>query len=64
MAKCQTCGADLPDASQRFCGDDRCQRVFMRPSWAADDPRRWSNPAAGSVRRTKKSYFDNQRGVT
>jgi len=64
MAKCQTCGADLPDVSQRFCGGDRCQRVFMRQSCAADD-RRWeSNPAAGALHRTKQSYFENRRGVT
>ena len=30
MAKCLTCGASLEDASQRFCGGDRCDRVWMR----------------------------------
>jgi len=48
MAKCQICGADLPDVSQRLCGGDRCQRVFMWQSCAAD--RQWgSNPAAGAL---------------
>ncbi len=30
MARCETCGADLQDATQRFCGGDRCLLVFMR----------------------------------
>ena len=30
MARCETCGAELQDASQRFCGGDRCHRVFMK----------------------------------
>ena len=64
MAKCQICGADLPDASQRFFGGDRCQRAFMPPSYAADEPRWGRNPAAGALHRTKKSYFENRRGVT
>jgi hypothetical protein len=29
MARCETCGVELQDASQRFCGGDRCYRVFM-----------------------------------
>ena len=29
-AKCMTCGASLEDASQTFCGGDRCGRVWMR----------------------------------
>jgi hypothetical protein len=28
--KCETCGAELEDGAQRFCGGDRCGRVFMR----------------------------------
>jgi len=63
MAKCQICGADLPDASQRLCGGDRCQRTFMKQSRTADDPRWGSKPAAGAVYRTKKFYFENRRGV-
>ena len=30
MARCQTCGTELDDPSQRFCGGDRCTNVFMR----------------------------------
>ena len=30
MAKCEICGAELQDSSQRFCGGDRCHRVFMK----------------------------------
>jgi hypothetical protein len=30
MARCETCGLELEDASQRFCGGDRCHRVFMK----------------------------------
>jgi hypothetical protein len=59
MAKCQICGADLPDLSQRFCGGERCQRVFMRPSGAAD-----RNPPADASHRTTESYICNRRGVT
>ena len=52
MAQWQFCRTGLPDASQRFCGGDRCERVFMRQSYAAD--RQWgSNPPAGALRRTK-----------
>jgi hypothetical protein len=32
MARCMTCGAPLEDVSQRFCGGDRCDRVWMRES--------------------------------
>jgi hypothetical protein len=32
IAKCMTCGAALEDVSQRFCGGDRCDRVWMRHS--------------------------------
>lgn len=32
MATCTTCGAALEDVSQRFCGGDRCERVWMRHS--------------------------------
>jgi hypothetical protein len=27
--RCESCGAELFDAKQRFCGGDRCARVFM-----------------------------------
>ena len=30
MARCETCGTELQDASQRFCGGDRCGAVFMK----------------------------------
>src|SRR5438034_10626877 len=30
MARCETCGTELQDASQRFCGGDRCRAVFMK----------------------------------
>ena len=55
MAKCQTCGEELPDVSERFCGGDRCQRVFMRVS---------PGLRITNERGTKTSYFDNRRGVT
>jgi hypothetical protein len=32
MAECPMCGAALDDVSQRFCGGDRCDRVWMRHS--------------------------------
>lgn len=28
-ARCESCGAELFDPSQRFCGGDRCSRAFM-----------------------------------
>ena len=31
MARCETCGTELQDASQRLCGGDRCRAVYMRP---------------------------------
>lgn len=31
-AQCPMCGAALDDVSQRFCGGDRCDRVWMRHS--------------------------------
>jgi hypothetical protein len=30
MARCETCGAELQDAGERFCGGDRCLQVFIR----------------------------------
>jgi hypothetical protein len=27
-ARCQTCGAELGDTAEWFCGGDRCLRVF------------------------------------
>jgi hypothetical protein len=32
MARCQTCGMEVDDPSQRFCGGDRCANVFMKHS--------------------------------
>jgi hypothetical protein len=32
MARCVTCGAELPEGSDRFCGGDRCRRVLMKAS--------------------------------
>jgi hypothetical protein len=29
MDRCPVCGTELADASQRFCGGDSCQRVWM-----------------------------------
>jgi len=29
MARCQMCGAELADTSQRFCAGDRCDRVLL-----------------------------------
>jgi len=67
MAACQVCGVDLPDAAQRFCGGDRCQRVFMRQSCAPPTVNAGATRQGGALHRTKKSYFDNfdnRRGVT
>jgi hypothetical protein len=30
MARCATCGAELTEGSDRFCGGDRCRRVLMK----------------------------------
>ena len=32
MARCQMCGAELADATQRFCGGDTCERVLVPPA--------------------------------
>ena len=29
-ARCLTCGAELEDAAERFCGGDRCLQVLAR----------------------------------
>ncbi len=29
-ATCGTCGVELHDTTRRFCGGDRCLRVWMR----------------------------------
>jgi hypothetical protein len=29
-ATCRTCGVELHDTTQRFCGGDRCLHVWMR----------------------------------
>jgi len=39
MARCQTCGAELADAAQRFCGGETCDRVLQRAAWGA--PAAW-----------------------
>ena len=31
MARCQMCGAELADATQRFCGGNTCDRVLLPP---------------------------------
>src|SRR5437879_8003696 len=53
-ARCETCGAELRDASQRFCGGEKCHRVFMkhpkqgtRGSWLASQ-----RASTGAPRRT------------
>jgi hypothetical protein len=30
-ARCEACGTELFDPKQRFCGGDRCARVFTAP---------------------------------
>ena len=30
MGRCETCGASLDDASLRFCGGDRCEKVLVK----------------------------------
>jgi hypothetical protein len=50
VATCATCGAELDDVSQRFCGGDRCRRVFMNRGMAAAPDERAisrSTPATG-----------------
>jgi hypothetical protein len=32
MARWLTCGAELPEGRDRFCGGDRCRRVLMKAS--------------------------------
>ena len=44
MERCQTCGAELDDPRQRFCGGDRCSGVFMK-----DSGRRERTPPVGSI---------------
>ena len=44
MKRCETCGAELDDAGQRFCGGDRCVGVFMK-----DPARRERTPPVGSI---------------
>lgn len=31
MRRCDICGTEIQDGAHRFCGGDRCLRVFMRP---------------------------------
>jgi hypothetical protein len=64
MTKCETCGGELPDGSQRFCGGDRCGRVFMkRPQQEipTDMEPRWNSritwpPSADAMLRTVSGY--------
>jgi hypothetical protein len=50
MGKCETCGAELQDMSQRFCGGDRCASVFMQlPSEEGQSGRRGRWPPVGSI---------------
>ena len=52
MARCQGCGAELEDATQQFCGGDRCLHVWwpgvawtaFTRSWPATEA-----PAAGRM---------------
>jgi hypothetical protein len=32
-ARCAICSAELSDAAERFCGGDRCLRVFWPRAW-------------------------------
>jgi len=32
-ARCAICSAELSDAAERFCGGDRCVRVFWSRAW-------------------------------
>jgi hypothetical protein len=60
MTKCETCGAELQDGSQRFCGGDRCGRVFMKhpqQGTATEMSPRWNSkitwpPSADAMLRT------------
>ena len=45
-ARCETCGATLEDAQQRFCGDGRCSAVFMR---APEEIWRERTPPVGAI---------------
>lgn len=47
--RCQTCGAELHDPYQRWCGGDRCARVFA--------------PAAGGAIGYTGSYREPSAGV-
>jgi hypothetical protein len=38
IARCQGCGAELQDRTQRFCGGDRCLLVLMRCSGSRGTP--------------------------
>ena len=44
MARCATCGAELDDPRQRFCGGDRCSAVVMK-----DSPWRERTPPVGAI---------------
>ena len=33
-ARCEVCNAELSDTAERFCGGDRCVRVFWNRAWS------------------------------
>jgi hypothetical protein len=51
MARCETCGAELDDPRQRFCGGDRCARVLLNDAgWRERTPPVGSIGYTGSYR--------------
>ena len=51
MKRCETCGTELDDPRQRFCGGDRCSGVFMKDSgWRERTPPVGSIGYTGSYR--------------
>jgi hypothetical protein len=50
MTKCEICGTDLQDPTHRFCGGDRCLRVFMRhPEQERTSPIAGGSPGVGPL---------------
>lgn len=60
MARCQTCGAALEDASQRFCGGDRCARVFMKHAGDSLPGRGGAEPGP---MRWQVEFYNERRGI-
>ena len=60
MAKCETCGAALEDVSQRFCGGDRCARVFMKYSGDSVPGRGGAEPGP---MRSLVEFYNERRGI-